>query len=49
VLHCEKDIRLLECVQRRVTKMVKILKGKTYKEQLKVTWSVQLGEEKAEG
>ncbi|KAK4825789.1 hypothetical protein QYF61_002373 [Mycteria americana] len=30
-----KDIRLLECVQRRATKMVKGLKGKTYKEQLR--------------
>ncbi|KAK4823756.1 LOW QUALITY PROTEIN: hypothetical protein QYF61_006052 [Mycteria americana] len=30
----KKDTRLLECVQRRVTKMVKGLKGKTYEEWL---------------
>jgi len=29
-----KDVRLLECVQRRATKMVKGYKAKTYKEQL---------------
>ncbi|GAB0210079.1 hypothetical protein GRJ2_003473700 [Grus japonensis] len=30
-----KNIKLLECVQRRATKVVKGLKGKTYKEQLR--------------
>ncbi|KAK4824715.1 hypothetical protein QYF61_017941 [Mycteria americana] len=30
-----KDIKLLDCVQRSVTKMGKSLKGKTYKEQLR--------------
>jgi len=31
----KKDTELLECVQRRVTRMVKGLKGKTYEEQLR--------------
>ncbi|KAK4828798.1 hypothetical protein QYF61_000855 [Mycteria americana] len=31
----KKDIRLLQCVQRRVTKMVKGLEGRTYKEWLR--------------
>jgi len=32
----KKDIRLLECVQTRATKMVKCLKGKTSEEQLRL-------------
>jgi len=35
VPQCKKDIKLLECVQRRTRKMVKGLKGKTCKEQLR--------------
>jgi len=35
VPQCKKDIRLLECVQNRVTKLVKGLKGKIYEEQLR--------------
>ncbi|KAK4832400.1 hypothetical protein QYF61_022535 [Mycteria americana] len=31
----KKDIKLLECVQRRVAKMVKVLEGKTYEEWLR--------------
>ncbi|KAK4816217.1 hypothetical protein QYF61_013455 [Mycteria americana] len=31
----KKDIKLLECVRRRATKMVKCLESKTYKEQLR--------------
>jgi len=45
----KKDIELFECVQRRVTQTVKGLEGKTYEEWPRVTWLVQLGEEKAEG
>ena len=40
----KKHIKLLDCLQRRVTKMLKGLKGKT-----EVTWFVQLGEGKAAG
>ncbi|GAB0175594.1 hypothetical protein GRJ2_000024600 [Grus japonensis] len=32
---CKKDIELLDCVQRRVTNMVKGLNGQTYEEQLR--------------
>ena len=32
---CRKDITLLGCVQRRLTKMVKLLKDETYEEQLR--------------
>lgn len=43
----EKDIRLLECIQRRVTKVVKGFKVKTQEEQL-VSLGL-LGQKKAEG
>ena len=35
VPQCKTDMQLLECVQRRATKMVKGLNGKTYKEWLR--------------
>ena len=35
VPQCKKDITLLECVQRRATKMVKGFTRKTYEEQLR--------------
>ena len=43
----KKDIKLLECVQRRVTKMMKGLKGKAYKDCLRSLTLFRL--EKAEG
>lgn len=45
----KKDIRLLECIQRRVTKMVKDLDGPDLQGVAEVTWFLQLGEEEAEG
>lgn len=38
----EKEIKLLECVQRMVTKIVKGLKGETYQEQLRSQCSFSL-------
>ena len=35
LLNDMRDIKLFECVQRRTTKMVKCLEGKTYKERLR--------------
>ena len=45
----EKDIRLLKCVLRRVTKIMRGLEGHTSEDAAEVTWFVQPEEEKAEG
>ena len=46
--HYRRDVDLLECVQRRATKMIQGMEHHTYKDRLRIG-AVQPGEEKALG
>jgi len=49
VSQCKEDVKLLECAQSRVTKLVKGLEGKTYKEQLRSLGLFSLEKRKLSG